>query len=162
MKLTCKSGRTDCSLTSASSQTCPSPSHLTVAVPRHMKAVSGHMRKKQGRGVKRREKGGRPTARSGVQRWSLSPCLAGMQSCSGKARIKLYRPLQTPSSVSNYLPLIGFNERFNSTALPNQIKLLLSTALNPGSLLCQACSWTLISAASCLTHSLSPLPVASS
>lgn len=41
-------------------------------------------------------------------------------------------------SVTLYLLLIGFNERFNKTALPDQIKLLLSAALNPGSLLCNA------------------------
>lgn len=42
------------------------------------------------------------------------------------------------SSVTLYLLLIGFNERFNKTALPDQIKLLLATMLNPGSLLCNA------------------------
>lgn len=41
-------------------------------------------------------------------------------------------------SVTLYLLLIGFNERFNKTALPDQIKLLLSATLNPGSLLCNA------------------------
>lgn len=68
----------------------------------------------------------------------LSPAWLGTQSSSGLARIKLYRPLLTLNSVSLYLPLIGFNERFNNTALPDQIKLLLSIALNPGSLLCNA------------------------
>lgn len=61
-----------------------------------------------------------------------------MQSSSGAERLKLYCPLDTLHSVSLYLPLIGFNERFNNTALPDQIKLLLSTAFNPGSLLCNA------------------------
>lgn len=41
-------------------------------------------------------------------------------------------------SVTLYLLLIGFNERFNKTALPDQIKLLLSATLHPGSLLCNA------------------------
>lgn len=77
-------------------------------------------------------------ARSGVQSWSLSPVQLGMQSSSGAERLKLYCPLDTLHFVSLYLPLIGFNERFNNTALPDQIKLLLSSALNPGSLLCNA------------------------
>lgn len=69
----------------------------------------------------------------------MSPARLGTQSSSGATRLKLYRPLLTLHSVSLYLPLIGFNERFNNTALPDQIKLLLSAALNPGSLPCNAC-----------------------
>lgn len=102
-------------------------------------------------------------ARSGVQGWSLSPARLGTQSSSGAAR-----PPRSPSNpVSLCLPLIGFNERFNNTALPDQIKLLLSTELNPGSLLCNAsmsqdppfCRIPPASfAGSCLTHSLPPPP----
>lgn len=66
----------------------------------------------------------------------LSPAQLGTQSFSRAATLELYWLLHTLHSVS--LSLIGFNERFNNTALPDQIKLLLSTALNPGSLLCNA------------------------
>lgn len=85
---------------------------------------------------------GNPTARSGEQSLEfLSPARLGTQSSS---RPKLYHPPDPPPptpglhSVSLHLPLIGFNERFNNTALPVQIKLLLSAALNPGSLLLNA------------------------
>lgn len=86
----------------------------------------------------RGEELGSPMARSGVQGWEfvmLAWHAIFLRSCRTKA---LSPPYATLHSVSNYLPLIGFNERFNNTALPDQIKLLLSTMLNPGSLLCNA------------------------
>lgn len=91
---------------------------------------------------KTREGGEKERKKEGVpwlgQEFRAGVCHLLSLACN-PAQEKLYRPLQTPKSVSNYPPLIGFNERFNSAALPNQIKLLLSTVLNPGSLLCQAC-----------------------
>ena len=64
-------------------------------------------------------------------------------------------PLPTYPSV---LRLIGFNEQFNNTALPDQIKLLLSTTLTTGSLLCNANTSQDLLKPSCplITHSLTP------
>lgn len=57
-------------------------------------------------------------ARSGVQSWSLSPAGLSTESSSGAARLKRYHSLDPCHSVSLYLSLIGFNERFNNAALP--------------------------------------------
>lgn len=126
--------------------------------------VGSWERTRERRRVKRSEEVGSPMVRSGVQSWSFVTCSAWHAIfTAGAARLKLFCLLHT-LHVSLYLPLIGFNERFNNAALPDQIKLLPSTALNPGSLLSNASvsqdsPFCKIPAASlcCLTHSLPPV-----
>lgn len=105
-----------------------------------MKAGSGQLGKNKGRRVQRSERsGGVPLPGQEFKVGDLSPARLGTQVSSGAARLKHYHPPYSPSILSpSTSPLIGFNERFNKTALPDQIKLLLSATLNPGSLLCNA------------------------
>lgn len=107
-----------------------------------VKAGSGQLGKNKGRRrVQRSERsGGVPWLGQEFKVGDLSPARLGTQVSSGAARLKHYRPPSySPSILSpSTSPLIGFNERFNKTALPDQIKLLLSATLNPGSLLCNA------------------------
>lgn len=73
----------------------------------------------------------------GVGEMDFVTCSLGMLTGSGEG-VELCCHLHNLHSASLHLHLIGFNEWFNKTALPDQIKLLLSTAFNPGSLLCNA------------------------
>jgi len=79
------------------------------------------------------EKGGKREKTWGVPRLGQEFRIGVLLSKS-----KLSYLLQSLLSISLCLSLIGFNERFNNIALPDQINLLLSTALNPGSLLLNA------------------------
>lgn len=81
---------------------------------------------------------GSPVARSEVQGCKFVTCLVWHAIFLGVRKPPLCPNLLSLFSVTLYLLLIGFNERFNKTALPDQIKLLLSAMLNPGSLLCNA------------------------
>lgn len=86
----------------------------------------------------RKKKWGVPWLGQEFKVGDLSPACLGTQSSSRATKLKHYHHLLTLHSVSLYLALIRFNERFNKTALPDQIKLLLSSELNPGSLLSYA------------------------
>lgn len=94
----------------------------------------------------------------------LSPALLGTQYSSEAAKLKPSCLPHTLQPVSLYLPLIGFNERFNNTALHDQIKLLPRLILGH-CLVMLACPTTGLSTRflqrpCCLTHSLPPLPPA--
>lgn len=85
-----------------------------------------------------KEQGGRRGERCGESRGEVRSSELEICHLLGSTPPPLH--LLSLFSVTLYLLLIGFNERFNKTALPDQIKLLLSAALNPGSLLCNACT----------------------
>lgn len=65
------------------------------------------------RAAKERKKVGVPRLGQEFKVGDLSPAWLGTQSCSGAGRPKHYPPFCLP-----LVPLIGFNERFNKTALP--------------------------------------------
>lgn len=121
---------------------CPAPSHLPVDVQ-----SGGWGGGEPGERCEQApEEGGRrrakrsedPGGSRGSVRSSEPELLCRTRSRPRAAAAALYRPLRSPHSVSLGLPLIGFNERFNNIALPDQIRLLLSARLNPGSPLCDA------------------------
>lgn len=94
---------------------------------------------KEQRGGERARDVGSPVARAEVQSWKCVTCLVWHAIFLGISKPPPHpHYLLALFSVTLYLLLIGFNERFNKTALPDQIKLLLSATLNPGSLLCNA------------------------
>lgn len=108
---------------SAVSQALPAASHLPGTEQKtgrsQVKAVNGRPKKNMG------GRGSSSISRARVQSWSLSPVRVGKLFISSS---KCHAQPPT-ASVSIHLPLIGFNERFNSTTPENQIKLLLCLIL---------------------------------